>query len=380
MSVRWRWLHPRLNASTFLGGCFALSALIGCDKAPNLRGRIAGLHELSDRAELDGALRCAPRELALTRAYTQFAEMELQKGALAQADDYIRRAELNAKAAQLQSPPEYCTQVIPIPEPGDRDGDGFLDKVDSCPEEAENFQGFEDQDGCPDDPDTDGDGVSDSVDACPIRAEDVDQYLDEDGCPDLDNDVDGVLDKVDRCPMDPEDPDGYEDEDGCPDLDNDRDAIADLQDECPNTPGQTEKEPLGCPTDPAVVVVTDCEVKILEQIHFAYNQAVIKRESYHVLDAVRDVLTKNPDIKLEVQGHTDSRGSDSYNKTLSDRRAAAVMKHLVSGGINPDRLDSMGYGEERPLVDNLSDENRALNRRVQFMRIEGQKEGCGPPP
>src|SRR5690606_20239272 len=135
-----------------------------------------------------------------------------------------------------------------------------------------------------------------------------------------------------------------------------------------------------CPTDPAVVVVTDCEVKILEQIHFAYNQAVIKRESYHVLDAVRDVLTKNPDIKLEVQGHTDSRGSDSYNKTLSDRRAAAVMKHLVSGGINPDRLDSMGYGEERPLVDNLSDENRALNRRVQFMRIEGQKEGCGPPP
>jgi hypothetical protein len=180
---------------------------IGCDKAPNLRGRIAGLTELSDQAERDGALRCAPRELALTRAYTQFADMELRKGSLSAAEDYVRRAELNAKAAQLQSPAQYCTsQPAAAPTPGDRDGDGYLDTVDGCPERPENFQGFQDHDGCPDDPDTDGDGVTDSVDACTLLAEDVDQYLDEDGCPDLDNDFDGILDKPDGCPLQPEDP------------------------------------------------------------------------------------------------------------------------------------------------------------------------------
>jgi outer membrane protein OmpA-like peptidoglycan-associated protein len=127
------------------------------------------------------------------------------------------------------------------------------------------------------------------------------------------------------------------------------------------------------------VVVTDCEVKILQQIHFAYNKATIKPQSYPVLDAVLDVLEKNPSIKLEVQGHTDSRGSDSYNKRLSDQRAASVLKYLVSRGIGPERLLSVGYGEERPIVENDTDAKRALNRRVQFIRTEGQKAGCGTP-
>ncbi len=353
--------------------------LVACDKAPNLRGRIAGLNELADQAERDGALRCAPRELALTRAYTQFAEMELKKGALSRAEDFVERAELNAEATKLQSPPQYCTDQPVVARPGDRDGDGYLDPDDTCPDEPENFQGFEDLDGCPDDPDTDGDGLRDSIDPCPIRAEDVDDYLDADGCPEPDNDMDGVLDIDDKCPMEPEDPDGYEDADGCPDNDNDGDTVEDLRDQCPNSPGQTEKDPLGCTIKPQLVVVTDCEVKITQQIHFAYNKATVKPESYPILDAVLEVLQKNESIKLEIQGHTDSRGSDAYNKSLSDQRAAAVRKYLVSHGIPPDRLESKGYGEERPIVDNDTDENRALNRRVQFIRTEGQKAGCGQP-
>jgi outer membrane protein OmpA-like peptidoglycan-associated protein len=80
--------------------------------------------------------------------------------------------------------------------------------------------------------------------------------------------------------------------------------------------------------------------------------------------------------KIEVQGHTDNRGSANYNKGLSNRRAGSVMKYLVSHGVSPDRLTSQGYGFDRPLVPNTSDQNRALNRRVQFVRSEGTKEGC----
>lgn len=374
--LRFSWRNSRCAVLSLV----ALLGLTACDKAPNLRGRIAGLHDVADAAEKDGAMRCAPRELALTRAYTQFAEMELRKGALSRAEDFVQRAELNAEATKLQSPVEHCTDARPAPvaKPGDRDGDGYLDPQDTCPDEPEIFQGFEDLDGCPDDPDTDGDGLRDSVDPCPLRAEDIDEYLDSDGCPDVDNDYDGVPDSTDKCPMEPEDPDGYEDADGCPDNDNDGDTVEDITDQCPNSPGQTEKDPLGCTIKPQLVVVTDCEVKITQQIHFAYNKDTVKPESYPILDAVLEVLQKNESISLEIQGHTDSRGSDEYNKQLSDRRAAAVRKYLVSRGIPPSRLESKGYGEERPIVDNDTDENRALNRRVQFIRTEGQKAGCGP--
>ena len=348
---------------------------VACDKAPQLRGRIAGLNELNDEAEKNGALRCAPRELALSRAFTQFADLELRKGSLYRAESHVKRAELNASAAHLQSPAAYCRDG----KPGDKDTDGYLDGADGCPEQAETFNGFEDLDGCPDDPDTDGDGVFDSVDACVILPEDKDSYVDEDGCPDPDNDFDQIRDPGDKCVSDPEDPDGYEDLDGCPDADNDGDTVPDTEDQCPNTPGQAETNPRGCPVKPALVVVTDCEVKITQQIHFAYNKDIIKEESYPILDAIVEVLGNNESIKLEIQGHTDDKGSDTYNKSLSERRAASVRKYLVSHGTAPARLESQGYGEERPIVDNDTEDNRALNRRVQFMRTEGQKAGCGAP-
>ena len=124
------------------------------------------------------------------------------------------------------------------------------------------------------------------------------------------------------------------------------------------------------------MVVTDCEVKITQQIHFEFNKDKIRPESFPVLDAVVEVMQKNPEIKLEVQGHTDNKGSSKYNKDLSNRRAHSVMKYLVSHGVEMSRLTSHGYGFERPLVDNSTDMNRALNRRVQFVRTEGVKEGC----
>ncbi len=351
--------------------------LAACSRGPALRGQIAGLRQLTQQAERNGAVRCAPRELALAQAHLRFAELELDQGSSVQAQDHLVLAELNAHAAHDLSPAEHCTEgVKAAPLPGDRDGDGILDPEDACVDEPENYNGFEDLDGCPDDPDTDQDGIVDSLDACVVEPEDIDQYLDEDGCPDPDNDADGIVDASDKCPLEPEDPDGYEDDDGCPDPDNDGDGVPDLVDQCPNTPGQKDQEPLGCPTKPALVVVTDCEVKITQQIHFEYNKDKIRAESHPVLDAVVEVLTKNTSIKLEVQGHTDDKGSAKYNKDLSNRRAASVVKYLVSRGVAPERLTSAGYGLERPLVPNDSESNRALNRRVQFVRTEGAKEGC----
>jgi OOP family OmpA-OmpF porin len=119
------------------------------------------------------------------------------------------------------------------PATGDSDGDGIEDREDGCPTSAEDMDGFEDEDGCPD-LDNDGDGIRDTDDSCPNEAEDLDDEADEDGCPDLDDDGDGISDGYDGCPSEPEDMDGDRDNDGCPDYDADQDGIDDDVDECPS--------------------------------------------------------------------------------------------------------------------------------------------------
>ncbi|MBA3538304.1 MAG: OmpA family protein, partial [Deltaproteobacteria bacterium] len=117
--------------------------------------------------------------------------------------------------------------IVFEPSIGDRDGDGFKDDVDKCPDEPEDYDEFEDEDGCPE-PDNDRDGIVDEDDTCPNVPEDKDGFQDEDGCPEgdkNDRDGDGIKDDVDKCPDDPEDFDRFEDEDGCPEPDNDRDGI-----------------------------------------------------------------------------------------------------------------------------------------------------------
>lgn len=366
-----------------LGG-FAATAALGlasCSQVPVMRGEIEGLQKVASQAERNGALRCAPRELAIAKSHLEFATLELDQGFMLRAKEHLEIAQANAHAAYDLSPPQKCAERGFVePEPGDRDGDGYLDPNDNCPDEPENYQGYQDEDGCPDDPDTDSDGIADSKDSCVLVPEDKDAYLDEDGCPEPDNDLDTIVDANDKdlgtgksCANEPEDPDGYEDADGCPDLDNDKDTVVDLEDQCPNEAGPPGGDKPGCPKKPSLVIVTDKEIKITQQIHFEFDKDVIRRESYPILDAVVDVLKQHPNIRIEIQGHTDNKGSPAYNKKLSDRRAASVMKYLVSHGIDPSRLTSKGYGMERPIVPNTSDQNRALNRRVQFVRTEGNQ-------
>lgn len=351
-----------------------LLGALGCAQGPVLRGKIDGLAKITSQAERNGAMRCAPRELAIAKAHLAFASLELDQGFTSRAERHLILAEPNAHAAYELSPPETCVErgFILAPQPGDRDGDGILDPEDQCPDDPETWNGFEDHDGCPDDPDTDGDGIPDSRDMCILEPEDFDGYQDDDGCPELDNDLDGILDRDDKCPNDPEDFDGFEDADGCPELDNDGDAVLDFDDLCPNEPGEPDGERPGCPAKPSLVVVTEKEIRITQQIHFEFNKDTIRKESYPILDAVVGVLQKHPAIQIEVQGHTDNKGSASYNLKLSDRRAASVRKYLASQGVDPNRLISKGYGMTTPLVPNDTEQNRSLNRRVQFIRIEGQ--------
>ena len=156
------------------------------------------------------------------------------------------------------------------PDTRDGDGDGVANNRDGCRSVAEDRDGFEDGDGCPED-DNDNDQRADSVDKCPLESEDFDGWDDDDGCPELDNDgddftdlqdtcpldredgrepypkdgcpadkrdidQDGLNDVADLCPADPEDPDVFEDWDGCPDEDQDKDGVADEADQCPVCP------------------------------------------------------------------------------------------------------------------------------------------------
>ena len=131
----------------------------------------------------------------------------------------------------------------------DRDGDGIPDNKDQCPTQAEDKDGFEDADGCPD-PDNDGDTILDKDDKCPNQAEDSDGFQDTDGCPDPDNDQDGVDDAHDQCPDKKETVNGFKDDDGCPDEpDKDGDGVPDSKDQCPDQPEDTDgfQDTDGCP-------------------------------------------------------------------------------------------------------------------------------------
>ena len=256
----------------------------------------------------------------------------------------------------------------------DNDGDGILDVDDACPLVKEDYDGDRDEDGCPEGRagDLDGDGIPDTMDACPEVPEDFDGFQDEDGCPDPDNDADGIPDEKDLCPNDPEDFDGFQDEDGCPDVDNDGDRILDVDDACPNDPetynGHEDED--GCP-DKGLVILEDTQITILEKVYFETDSAIIKSRSFPLLDAVAATLNASPQIALvEIQGHADERGSDGYNIKLTRARAASVMNALIKRGVVKDRLRSAGYGERCPVDPKHNAKAWERNRRVEFKIIE----------
>ncbi len=254
----------------------------------------------------------------------------------------------------------------------DSDKDGIVNKEDKCPFNAEDYDGFEDEDGCPD-IDNDGDGIPDYLDRCPDEMEDSDGFEDADGCPDVDNDGDGILDNEDKCPNEPEDFDGIGDNDGCPELDYDNDGIPDQMDQCPLQPEiyNDYQDDDGCPDErPQSIIIEEKQVLILPEITFASGQATLTDGAKVMLDRVYESLRADPSMRLEIRGYTDSVGGAASNLNLSQRRAETVKDYLVRKGVAFERLRAIGYGEANPIAPNNTGEGKAKNRRIEFIRIE----------
>lgn len=150
-------------------------------------------------------------------------------------------------------------------------------------------------------------------------------------------------------------------------ADGDADGVCDTVDQCPGTPAGVTVDATGCP--PAMKENVSIEMKVL----FDFDKSDVKPEFSGEVQKVSDFLKQNPAAKATVEGHTDSRGSDEYNQALSERRASAVKDKLVEQGVDASRVDSVGYGEGRPVSDNATAEGRDQNRRV-VSTIEAEVE------
>jgi len=227
----------------------------------------------------------------------------------------------------------------------DNDQDGLPDLRDTCPNRAEDEDGFEDDDGCPDD-DNDGDGIADATDTCPDEAEDVDGFEDTDGCPDLDNDQDGIADADDQCADAAEDMDGFEDTDGCPELDNDNDGVLDADDQCADEPEMMNgvDDGDGCPDEAAVVIRPDQNlIEALQPLTFTGTSATLSSSGSQVADDLAVALAAYPNLRVRIVVRSRDRGSEDARIDISQRRGDAIVEVLTGAGIDAGRLSVGAY-------------------------------------
>jgi outer membrane protein OmpA-like peptidoglycan-associated protein len=231
----------------------------------------------------------------------------------------------------------------------DTDGDGIQDKEDSCPEVA----GLAALNGCPD---TDGDGISDNEDACP----EVAGLAALKGCPDTDKD--GVADKEDKCPTVA----GPKENGGCPWPDTDGDGVLDKEDKCPEVKGTVANE--GCPeiAESAILELNQYSKTVL----FESGKYNFKEEHYPTLVSITKILKQYPYSRFVVEGNADSEGTNAMNQILSENRATSVKNYLVENGIQADRLQTIGFGETKPINTTKTVKGMAQNRRVEFSLIK----------
>jgi outer membrane protein OmpA-like peptidoglycan-associated protein len=243
----------------------------------------------------------------------------------------------------------------------DTDKDGIEDAADKCPQ-ASGVAQFQ---GCAD---TDKDGIQDAADKCPTEAGPAERQ----GCPVRDADKDGFVDEQDSCPNEP----GIAELKGCPAKDADGDTVSDHVDNCPSEAGPAGNQ--GCPAQQKQqVVIQSGRIELKDAVYFDTAKATIQKRSFKLLDQVAKILKEHPELeRVTIEGHTDNQGKPDANMTLSQRRADAVRTYLINKGIEPQRLEAKGFGQERPIADNKTAKGRATNRRVEF--ITTPREGSQP--
>jgi len=276
----------------------------------------------------------------------------------------------------------WAPQPAGVAAPGrnDKDGDGIPDSVDACPEEAEDKDGFQDEDGCAD-PDNDGDGIADADDACANEAEDKDGFQDSDGCPERDNDNDTIPDAADKCPNEPEDKDGFDDDDGCPDQDNDGDGIQDAADKCPNdaeTVNNFEDDD-GCPDVRATTGPEERPDRVdLKGQPIVFDKTgKLTTQSRTLLTQVATII-KNRKLTIRVEVHVPLgtkqttaaavKAQKVKDKAVAQKRAAAIQDFLVSQGVAQSQLLAVGIGSDRPLGNSTPTD--PVNDRVDLIKAQ----------
>jgi outer membrane protein OmpA-like peptidoglycan-associated protein len=278
--------------------------------------------------------------------------------------------------------------------PLDGDKDGVFDGLDKCPDTPEKWPVGED--GCP--TDSDGDGVPDGAEKCADTPEGA--RVDDVGCP-LDGDGDGIFDGLDECDGTPFG--ARVDAKGCP-LDEDKDGVPDGLDQCAKTPAGATIDAKGCPSDSDGDKIFDgldecadtppwwtldekgcptprldrLSLVILERVTFKSGSSALEPDAYKSLDQAAEALSYWSDLRVEVGGYTDNRGSDERNRAISLDRAKTVKAYFVSKGIAAERLTVKGYGSENPVADNNTPEGQAQNRRVELKKSGGD-ESIHPP-
>jgi len=268
----------------------------------------------------------------------------LKKMARTSVCGYVQRSKSLMKQKRMH---QFLHSVLYAPKyrRRDRDRDGVKDPMDDCPTTPKG--NVVDSRGCS--PDSDGDSISDDRDECPDTPAGV--TVASNGCPPADSDNDGVLDIMDSCQGTPA---GLVvDASGCTDPDQDHDGVINVKDQCPKTPPDASVDSRGC--------------WVIPELQFSPGKWELDLSHKSSLQEVIEILSRNPNLKIEIQGHTDNTGSEVFNQKISSYRAMSVMKYLMKNGVRPFRMSFKGYGSERPIVPNNSPENRAYNRRIQFM-------------
>jgi outer membrane protein OmpA-like peptidoglycan-associated protein len=260
----------------------------------------------------------------------------------------------------------------------DTDGDGVYDQDDACPTQAEDKDGFQDADGCPE-MDNDEDLVPDARDKCPNEPEDKDTFQDDDGCPDLDNDSDGVPDLKDNCPFKAETKNGFKDDDGCPDEpDQDEDGVPDVNDKCPKQAEDIDKfEDLdGCPdpdndNDGVPDKFDDCPNKPEDMDNFKDDDGCPDPDNDN--DGVVDAKDKCPDKPETINGYRDNDGCPDKGAPqvfITENKIVITKKVYFATGRSTIRRRSFNILNQVALI-------LRANPQVKGIRIEGHTDDRG---
>lgn len=301
--------------------CTTLLLLGACASDPAWDSRVASIEATLARAEASGAMRCAPRELALSRAHLGFAAFERERGHRSRAEEHLAIAEPNASAAAFLSPVARCSDNPPVGE---------------APDLGERLA---------------HEPITDTVDLAEVT-------------PPTDPIVDPGTDATDTEPTEPE-----------PAVvaapDQDGDGVPDATDECPRAAGEAGA---ACPGSYEGLVVRSERILLLRPLVLDADDAPTEATRL-LLRSLARALRDRPAMRIEIGAHTDSDGTELENLAVSQRRAERMRELVIAEGVDAERVRARGYGEELPLESNSTEEGRAANRRIEIRRIEAGDGG-----